>query len=100
MVFRCPQGTRPMTRRPRLPRPRDRAMLVEVPVSSIKTSFAGSSEPCSAFQAVRAAATSGRSCSAACAVFFEADALGRKEPLYRPVAHMEAASGQLAPQLL
>ena len=43
-----------MTRRPRLPQPRNRAMLVEVPVSSMKTSFAGSSEPCPAFQAVRA----------------------------------------------
>src|ERR1700731_4166149 len=77
-----------MTRRPRLPRPRSRAMLVDVPVSSMKTSFDGSSELCPAFQAIRASATSGRSCSAACAVFFEADALGGKEPPYRPVADL------------
>src|ERR1051325_5485138 len=34
-IFQCPHGTRPTTPRPRLARPRSRAMLVEVPVSSM-----------------------------------------------------------------
>jgi hypothetical protein len=45
--------------------------LVEAPVSSIKTGFSGSSCGASSRQAWRAAATSGLSCSAACALFFE-----------------------------
>src|SRR5713226_8766713 len=74
-------------------------MLVEVPVSSRKTSRAGSRAGCSAFQAARASATSGRSCSLACTIFFKADALGGKEPPHRPVADMQTASGQLGADL-
>src|SRR5215210_457172 len=73
VVFQCPQGTLPTTRCPRGPRPRRRAILVLVPVSSTKTSRAGSSSGWLAFQRSRAAATSGRSCSAACTAFFERD---------------------------
>src|SRR5437762_12725651 len=39
----------------------------------MNTRRAASSEGCSAFSAARAAATSGRSCSAACRLFFEGD---------------------------
>src|ERR1044071_2106796 len=99
-IFQCPQGTRPMTRRPRLARPRSRAMLVAVPVSSMKTSRFGSRVACSAFHPVRAAAMSGRSCSAACTIFFEADALGGEEPPYRAVADMDAVPGEFLADLL
>src|SRR5581483_8893331 len=56
---------------PRCERPRRRAILVEAPVSSMKTSRAGSRSGCAARQACLARATSARSCSLACAVFFE-----------------------------
>ena len=51
-------------------RPRNRAILVEAPVSSMKTRCRGSRSGCASNQASRRAATSGRSCSLACAVFF------------------------------
>src|SRR5215831_17217271 len=50
-------------------------MLVDVPVSSMNTSRSGSSWGWLSTHAVRAAATSGRSCSA-----FEADAMTVEEP--------------------
>src|SRR6185503_5377904 len=99
-TFQCPQGTRPTRRAPRLARPRSRAMLVVVPVSSRKTSRAGSRSGCAAIQAARAAATSGRSCSLACTIFFKADAFGGKEPPYRAIADRLAAAGQLGADLL
>src|ERR1022692_2621065 len=49
--------------------------LVEVEVSSMNTNRAGSNMPCSRIQRRRARATSGRSCSAACRLFFKADAV-------------------------
>src|SRR5438105_4731960 len=100
IVFQWPQGTRPTTRRPRLARPRSRAMAVLVPVSSMNTSRAGSRSGCAAIQAARAAATSGRCCSLACTIFFKADALGGKEPPHRPVADLFAAAGKLGTDLL
>src|SRR5215472_10616628 len=76
VVFQGPCGTRPINRAPRRQRPRARAILVAVPVSSMKTSFLGSSLCWRAvFQWCRALATSGRCCSAACTVFFKADAV-------------------------
>src|SRR5712691_10452899 len=75
-------------------------MLVEVPVSSINTSRAGSRVGCSSFQAARAAATSGRSCSLACTIFFEADALGSEKPPHRAIPDMDAAGGKFGPDLL
>src|SRR5580704_5015914 len=59
-------------------------MLVEVPVSSMKTRRSGSSSVWFCAHSVRAAATSGRSCSAARTVFFEADAMAVEEPPDRP----------------
>src|SRR4030088_2006915 len=98
-IFQCPHGTRPITRRPRLARPRSRAMLVEVPVSSMNTSRAGSRSGCAAIQAARAAATSGRSCSLACTIFFEADVFGGEEPPHRAIADRLAARGKLGADL-
>ena len=51
-------------------RPRSRAMLVEAQVSSMKTSRSGSRSSWPSNQASRRFRTSGRSCSAAWAVFF------------------------------
>lgn len=67
------QGALPMSRRPRAQRPRCRSILVLVPVSSKKTSLLASRPGCSAFHVCCASATSGRSCSAARSVLFEAD---------------------------
>jgi hypothetical protein len=44
VIFQCPCGTRPTSRLPRGARPRVRTILVLVPVSSMNTSRAGSSE--------------------------------------------------------
>ena len=79
VVFQWPCGTALTSRLPRSARPRRLAMLVVVPVSSMKTSRAGSRPGWPSFQAVRAAATSARACSAACAVFFKADAVSPVE---------------------
>src|ERR1700730_9080521 len=46
-------------------------------------------EGCSAFSAARAAATSGRSCSAACRVFFERNLLTIVEAPYRARSNLE-----------
>src|SRR6266446_3254899 len=100
IVFQWPHGTRPTTRWPRRARPRSRAIAVEVPVSSINTSRVGSRAGWSSFHAARAAATSGRSCSLACTIFFEADPLGGEQPPHRPVPDMDAALGKLGPDLL
>ncbi len=83
VVFQCPQGALPMSRRPLAQRPRCRTILVLVPVSSMKTSSLASRAGCSAFHVCRASATSGRSRSAACSVFFEADPVPLEEPADR-----------------
>src|SRR5258708_4277752 len=57
-----------------------RTIWVVTEVSSIKRSRFARKDDCSAFSSARAAATSGRSCSAACSVFFERDAV----PLVKP----------------
>src|ERR1035437_6074966 len=80
VVFRWPYGACPMRRSPRLQRPRKRVIAVLVPVSSMKTSLSGSSFACSRFHSSRAAATSGRNCSAARRLFFDADFARVEEP--------------------
>src|SRR5690348_4908988 len=80
IVFHSPSGIRPITRSPRAARPESRAILVLTAVSSINTSRAGSSMPCSRIQRRRARATSVRSRSAACRLFFEGDAVPPKKP--------------------
>src|SRR5258707_8777924 len=79
-VFQWPCGTLATSRLPRGERPEWRTILVVTDVSSIKTSRFARKDDCSAFSSARAAATSGRSCSAACSVFFERDAV----PLVKP----------------
>ncbi len=59
-------------------RPWRRAILVEAPVSSMKTSFSGSRSDCALNQARCRRAMSGRCCSLACA-FFERDAAPLEE---------------------
>jgi hypothetical protein len=53
--------------------------LVEAPVSSMKTSRVGSRSGCASNQASLRRATSGRSCSLACAVFFDGHGVAVKE---------------------
>jgi hypothetical protein len=65
---------------PRSDRPNSRAILVDAPVSSMKTRRCGSSSACVARQACLCTATSGRSCSLACAVFFERHGVAIEEP--------------------
>src|SRR5271156_219640 len=72
-VFQWPCGTLATRRSPRGERPRCRTILVVTAVSSIKTRRDATSLDCSTFSSARAAATSGRSCSAACKVFFKRD---------------------------
>src|ERR1700694_2815653 len=74
-VFQWPCGTLAMSRLPRGERPEWRTILVVTDVSSIKTSRFARNDDCSAFSSARAAATSGRPCSAACRFFFECDAV-------------------------
>jgi hypothetical protein len=77
VVFQCPCGTAARHRWPRKARPRSRAILVEAPSitvgarPSMKMRRSGSRSGWASNQALRRAATSGRSCSLACAVFFE-----------------------------
>ena len=65
-----PSWSRSGQRSPRGARPWSRAILVEVPVSSTKTSFSGSRSGCRSNHCSRSRFTSSRSCSLACAVFF------------------------------
>src|SRR5271168_2751732 len=79
-VFQWPCGTLATRRSPRGERPRCRTILVVTAVSSMKTRRGAFSLDCSTFSSARAAATSGRSCSAACRVFFERDVVAFVEP--------------------
>src|ERR1700752_3770952 len=94
VVFQWPCGTEARHRWPRGDRPRSLAILVVAPVSSMKTSCPGSRSGWPSNQAWRRRATSGRSCSAACAVFFEADAATIEEAPQRPYSHGDAALSQ------
>src|ERR1019366_4672295 len=67
-VFQWPCGTFETRRSPRGERPWCRTIFVVTAVSSMNTRRGSS-----AFNSARAAATSGRSCSAACSVFFKGD---------------------------
>ena len=58
-------------------------IFVEALVSSMKTRQAGSSSDRASNQALRRAATSGLSCSAACAVFFERHGVAIEEAPHR-----------------
>src|SRR5262245_30404922 len=86
MVFQWPCGTRPISLSPRGQRPLSRTILVLAAVSSTKTRWAGSNMPCSRIQRWRARATSARSCSAACRLFFESDVVVLEEAPHRAAA--------------
>jgi hypothetical protein len=85
-VFQLPSGTRPITLIPRGARPLSRTMLVVIAVSSRSTSRAGSSRPCSRIQRRRARATSARSRSAACRLFFKGDLVPLEKTRQRAAA--------------
>src|ERR1700758_2938294 len=78
-VFQCPCGTQPTSRSPRGHRPLSRTIFVLAAVSSMNTSRVELSMACRRFQHRRARATSGRSCSAARRLFFEADVVALEE---------------------
>lgn len=78
VVFPWPWGTAATTRCPRRARPWRRAMLVAAQVSSMNTRRSGLIAVGRSRQATRAAATSARSCSAACWVFFFASGVRRR----------------------
>ena len=90
IVFQLPSGTRPITLIPRGARPLSRTMLVVTAVSSRNTSLAGSSSPCSRIQRRRARATSARSRSAACRLFFKGDVVPVKKARQRAAAGSNA----------
>ena len=91
-------GALPTSRRPRAARPCVRVMLVLAQVSSMKTRRRGSSRCCQRFQRSRRRVTSGRSCSLARRLFFEAHALLLEEAPDRVIAHPHPALGQLRRQ--
>lgn len=95
IVFQLPSGTRPITLTPRGARPLSRTMLVVTAVSSRNTSLAGSSSPCSRIQRPRARATSARSRSAACRLFFKSDVVPPKEARERAAAGSNAMLSEL-----
>src|SRR5271165_208150 len=73
VVFQCPCGAEAIQRLPLGARPHRRVMLVDVHVSSIKTSFSTSIPGNASTHPRRACCTSSRSCSLACRVFFEGE---------------------------
>src|SRR5262245_63771639 len=87
-VRQRPCGTLATRRVPRGARPWVRVMLVLAQVSSMKTRRVGSIRPWYFFHCARRRATSGRSCSLACRLFFEADALVLEEVPDRVVADL------------
>jgi hypothetical protein len=86
VVFQCPCGTEATNRSPRGQRPLNLTMLVLVAVSSMNTSRAGSSMPCFRIQRRRARATSARSCSLACRLFFDGDIMSLEKSPDRSAA--------------
>jgi hypothetical protein len=70
-------------------------MFVDAQVSSMKTSFRGSRVGCFSRHAARAAATSGRFCSAAQSVFFIADPQALQKPADGRLPHLDASLVQL-----
>src|ERR1700730_12185352 len=86
IVSHVPSGTVPITLTPLGARPLSRTKLVLTAVSSMNTSRAGSSIPCSRIQRRRACATSARCRSAACRLFFEGDAVSIEKTPERAAA--------------
>src|SRR5580704_1796477 len=97
-VRQWPCGTLAMSRLPLAQRPWLRVMLVFTQVSSMKTRRAGLSRLWYCRHRLRRRATSGRSCSAACRLFFEADAFVLEEVPDGVIAHNHPAIGELREQ--
>src|SRR5258708_33964850 len=74
-------------------------MLVVAAVSAIKIGCFGSRGSCSFRKALRAAATSGRSCSAACTLFFKGQVDVVEEPGNPRLAHLPLFFRQAALKL-
>jgi len=87
-----------MSFRPRVIQPWVRVILVLAQVSSMKTRRLGSSLGWSLRHRARWRATSGRSCSAANKVFFEADIFLAQEAPQRIAGNDDAAFAQLRKQ--
>src|SRR5712692_10587790 len=100
IVCHSPNGTSPTTLTPRGARPLSRTIFVLTAVSSINTSRAGSSMPCSRIQRRRARATSARRRSAACRLFFEGDVMSTKKTRTRTPASSNPSLEQLHTHLL
>src|SRR3982074_74428 len=83
-----------MSASPRLFQPCVRVILVFAHVSSMKTRRLGSSRNWIFFHKVRRRATSGRSCSLAKTVFFEADPLAAQKTPQSVTGHGDAALAQ------
>ena len=81
-------------RTPRGARPLSLTMFVLTAVSSINTSRAGSSIPCSRIQRRRARATSARCRSAACSTFFESDVVSVEKTPERAAAGFDPSLAQ------
>src|SRR5437764_10620003 len=99
MVSQVPSGTLPITRSPRGARPLSRTRFVLTAVSSINTSRAGSSMPCSRIQRRRACATSARCRSAACRLFFKGDVVSVGKPPEGAAAGFDPPLAQLGDRL-
>ena len=99
-VCHAPRGTVPITLVPRGARPLSRTRLVLTAVSSINTSRAGSSLPCSRIQRRRVRATSARCRSAACRLFFKGDVVASKKTRKRALAGSNPALEQFHKRLL
>src|SRR4249919_1190137 len=95
IVSQVPSGTLPITRSPRGARPLSRTRFVLTAVSSINTSRAGSSRPCSRIQHRRARATSARCRSAACRLFFKGDSMAIEKTPERATAGSNPSLAQL-----
>src|SRR5712691_2518705 len=95
IVSHAPSGTMPTTLTPLGARPLSRTILVLTAVSSINTSRAGSSIPCSRIQRRRACATSARCRSTACRLFFEGDAVSIEKTPERAAAGSNPPPAQL-----
>src|SRR5271167_3260683 len=88
-VFQFPCSTFWTSRSPCGARPYRRVIVVETLVSSMNTSFLGSRFLCSRCNALRAAATSGRSCSAARRLFFKGQLQMMQKPGDRRLANRD-----------
>src|SRR4030081_2198175 len=99
IVSQAPSGTEPITLVPLGARPLSRPMLVLTAVSSINTSRAGSSMPCSRIQVRRARATSARCRSAACRLFSKGDVVSVEKPPKRAAAGFDPPLAQRCDRL-